>query len=236
MLQRFSKLISASGMAAALAAGSLPKPAAADTQSTINTLLGAAAVIGGIILYNNYEHKRQAANTIVGYTRNGGTIYGDGRIVMPNGQTIYPNSNGQYPWGQYAYYNPQGSGYTYDYNRTGQYDNTHRHNLAWARSHRVVQSQVQYVQPQARYVQPQARYQQSNTYTHPQYQQHTQYQHAQTHIVQPQAHNVQPQAHYVQPQAHTMQQQNRGNAQHAHPQPPPNAQGHHDDQGGDHHH
>jgi hypothetical protein len=127
MLTRFSKLISATGMAAALAVTAVPKPAAADTQSTMNTLLGAAAVVGGIILYNNYQHKRQAANTIVGYTRNGGTVYGDGRIVMPNGQTIYPNSNGQYPWGQTAYYNPNASGYTYDTQRTGQYDRTHRH-------------------------------------------------------------------------------------------------------------
>jgi hypothetical protein len=127
MLHRISKLITAAGMAAALAVGSIPKPAAASTQSTLNTVLGAAAVIGGIILYNNYQHKRQAANNIVGYTRNGGTVYGDGRIVMPNGQTIYPNSNGQYPWGQTAYYNQNANGYTYDTQRTGQYDTTHRH-------------------------------------------------------------------------------------------------------------
>jgi hypothetical protein len=127
MLHRLSKLITAAGMAAALAVGSIPKPATASTQSTLNTLLGAAAVIGGIILYNNYQHKKQAANSIVGYTRNGGTVYGDGRIVMPNGQTIYPNSNGQYPWGQTAYYNQNASGYTYDTQRTGQYDTTRRH-------------------------------------------------------------------------------------------------------------
>lgn len=127
MLHRLSKLITAAGMAAALAVGSIPKPATASTQSTLNTLLGAAAVIGGIILYNNYQHKKQAANSIVGYTRNGGTVYGDGRIVMPNGQTIYPNSNGQYPWGQTAYYNQNASGYTYDTQRTGQYDATRRH-------------------------------------------------------------------------------------------------------------
>jgi hypothetical protein len=127
MLHRLSKLITAAGMAAALAVGSIPKPATASTQSTLNTLLGAAAVIGGIILYNNYQHKKQAANNIVGYTRNGGTVYGDGRIVMPNGQTIYPNSNGQYPWGQTAYYNQNASGYTYDTQRTGKYDTTHRH-------------------------------------------------------------------------------------------------------------
>jgi hypothetical protein len=129
MLHRISKLITAAGMAAALAVGSIPKPAAASTQSTLNSVLGAAAVIGGLILYNNYQHKRQAANSIVGYTRNGGTVYGDGRIVMPNGQTIYPNSNGQYPWGQTAYYNQNANGYTYDTQRTGQYDTTHRHTM-----------------------------------------------------------------------------------------------------------
>jgi hypothetical protein len=127
MFQRLSKAITAAGMAAALAVGAVPKPAAADTQSTLTTLAGAAALIGGLILYNNYQHKRQAANSVVGYTRNGGTVYGDGRIVMPNGQTIYPNSNGTYPWGQTAYYNPNASGYAYDTQRTGQYDTTHRH-------------------------------------------------------------------------------------------------------------
>lgn len=72
-----AKIITATGMAAALALGMIPKPAAASTQSTVNTILGAAALIGGIVLYNNYEHKEQAANSVVGYTRNGGTVYGD---------------------------------------------------------------------------------------------------------------------------------------------------------------
>lgn len=150
MLHRLSKLVTAFGMAAALAAGSIPKPAAADTQSTINTALGAAAVIGGIILYNNYQHKKQAANTVVGYTRNGGTVYGDGRIVMPNGQTIYPNSNGTYPWGQTAYYNQNASGYTYDTQRTGRYDTTHRHGygMRGAVQHPVPVARI----PQNRYV------------------------------------------------------------------------------------
>lgn len=88
---------------------------------------GALALIGGIILYNNYQHKRQAANSIVGYTRNGGTVYGDGRIVMPDGTVIYPGRNGAYAWGQPAYYMPNASGYNYDYGRTGEYDRTHRH-------------------------------------------------------------------------------------------------------------
>ena len=130
MIKRLQKMVVAGGSAAMLATGALaavPQPAAAQSQGTINTLLGAAALIGGLIIYNNYEHRQQAANTIVGYTRNGGTIYGDGRIVMPNGQTIYPNSNGQYPWGQGAYYTNNANNYQYDYNRSGQYDKTHRH-------------------------------------------------------------------------------------------------------------
>jgi len=122
-------------MAAALAVGSVPKPASADTQSTLTTLAGAAALVGGLILYNNYQHKRQAANAIVGYTRNGGTVYGDGRIVLANGQTVYPNSNGTYPWGQTAYYNPNANGYAYDTQRTGEYDTTHRHGRGHAYGH-----------------------------------------------------------------------------------------------------
>jgi hypothetical protein len=115
--------------AAVFATGSAPRPAAANTSTTLTTIAGAAAVVGGIILYNNYQHKRQAANQVVGYTRNGGSILGDGRIVMPNGQTYHPNSNGQYSWGQYAYYTNRfnTSNVIYDQNRSGQYDRMHRH-------------------------------------------------------------------------------------------------------------
>ena len=128
MLQRLYKATLAFAIAASLVAGPLlAQPASASTGSTYTMIEGALALIGGIILYNNYEHKKQAANRIVGYTRNGGTVYGDGRIVMPDGATIYPGRNGQYPWGQYAYYNPNAGGYTYDYNRTGRYDRTNRH-------------------------------------------------------------------------------------------------------------
>ena len=124
-----SKLAVIALAASIFATGTPPRQVAAQSQGTITTLLAAAAVIGGIVLYNNYVHKKQAANAVVGYTRNGGTIYGDGRILMPNAQTIYPNANGQYPWGQYAYYQPQANTteYAYDYQRTGEYDQTQRH-------------------------------------------------------------------------------------------------------------
>ena len=129
MLSKLSKIAMTAGASASIFTGAMvsaPKPASADTTST---LLTAAAAVGALVLYNNYQHKRQQANTIVGYTGNGGTIYGDGRIVMPNGQTVYPNANGQYPSGGYAYWSPNAStnNYTYDYNRTGQYDQTRRH-------------------------------------------------------------------------------------------------------------
>lgn len=127
MLKRISTAILAFALTASLTAGPLARPASASTGSTYTLIEAGLALIGGIILYNNYQHKRQAANTIVGYTRNGGTVYGDGRIVMPDGTVIYPGRNGVYPWGQAAYYQPNATGYAYDYDRTGMYDRTHRH-------------------------------------------------------------------------------------------------------------
>jgi hypothetical protein len=63
-------------------------------QSTMTIALGALAVAAGIILYNNSQHKAVAANTVVGYTRDGGVVYGDGRIVYPNNITAYATNNG----------------------------------------------------------------------------------------------------------------------------------------------
>ena len=94
MFHRLHTLIVATGVTATLTAGAIaPRPASADTTSTVLT---AAAVIGAVILYNNYQHKRAAANVPVGYTRNGGVVLGDGRVVMPNGEVYYPGSNGDY--------------------------------------------------------------------------------------------------------------------------------------------
>ena len=123
-ISRFAIIVAAAAM---LGIGALPKPAAAQTLNTI--LSAVVAAMGQQTLYGNYQNTQQPASTIVGYTQNGGTIYGNGRIVMPNGQTFYPNSNGRYSSGQYAYYSPKANpkSYTYDYKRTGQFDRTHRH-------------------------------------------------------------------------------------------------------------
>jgi len=122
-IERLPKIAVASLAAVAISMSAIPKPAQAQSQGTINTILGAVAAVGGIILYNNYVHKRQAANTVVGYTQYGGQVYGDGRIVTPNGQTIYPNANGQYSNGGYTYYAPQANynQYRYDRERSGRY-------------------------------------------------------------------------------------------------------------------
>ncbi|MBC5825634.1 MAG: hypothetical protein GIW99_01990 [Candidatus Eremiobacteraeota bacterium] len=76
------------------------RPALAETagqRSTRNIVLGGLAVVTGIILYNNYEHKKVAHDTIVGRTRDGGVVYADGRVVYPNGQVVYTSNNGRTP-------------------------------------------------------------------------------------------------------------------------------------------
>jgi hypothetical protein len=100
MLGNISKFFVAAGAAATIATGALiPAPAAASTQDTINTILDAAAIVGGIVLYNDFAQEQQA-DVVCGYTTNGGRVYGDGRIVMPDGRVFYP---GQYNGGQYVY-------------------------------------------------------------------------------------------------------------------------------------
>ncbi|TAM58005.1 hypothetical protein EPN52_11860 [bacterium] len=84
-------------LAIALLLGAIA-PSQAETtgaRSTRNIILGAVAATTAIVLYNNYHHKQLAHNTVVGYTRNGGTVYADGRVVYPNGQTYYLSNNGQ---------------------------------------------------------------------------------------------------------------------------------------------
>jgi hypothetical protein len=135
-MQGFSKFMLATGAAAAVTTSAMiPRPASADTTST---LLTAAAAIGAIVLYSNYQHKQAAANAIVGYTPNGGTVYGDGRVVMPNGQTYYPNANGQYNYGGGYNQNPYGNGaavqndYPGNGNYNGSYNGNYNGNAAYA--------------------------------------------------------------------------------------------------------
>jgi hypothetical protein len=74
---------------------SAAQPAKADTASTVDTIIGAAAVIAGIAISQNVAHKQAQANTVVGTTPWGATVYADGHVVLPNGQSYYPGNVGQ---------------------------------------------------------------------------------------------------------------------------------------------
>jgi len=93
----FSKFFMTAGVAATITAGAIaPRPAAASTQDTIETILGAAALVGGIVMYDNYES--QQADAVCGYTANGGTVLCNGEIVMPDGTIFYPGQYDGGPW------------------------------------------------------------------------------------------------------------------------------------------
>jgi hypothetical protein len=78
MSSKFKKFITATGAAAILATGSLavaPRPASADTTSTILT---AAAVVGGLVVLNNIENKNRAARWDNDHAYYGNGYYGNG--------------------------------------------------------------------------------------------------------------------------------------------------------------
>jgi hypothetical protein len=92
---RFTAAALLLGMLVAFA-GIVPQPARADgAASTRNIILGTAAAIAGVVIYNNIHHKQLAHDTVVGHTANGGTIYADGRVVYPNGDVLYTGRNGR---------------------------------------------------------------------------------------------------------------------------------------------
>jgi hypothetical protein len=93
----FPALLIAIALVASLAMSAI-RPAMAETAgqaSTRNIILGSVAAIAGIILYNNYQHKKAAANAIVGRTADGGVVYGNGQVVYPNGRVYYPSNDGR---------------------------------------------------------------------------------------------------------------------------------------------
>ncbi|HVA37004.1 MAG TPA: hypothetical protein VNJ51_05270 [Candidatus Dormibacteraeota bacterium] len=85
----------------ALLAGTMA-PSLADTagqRSTRNIVLGAAVLTAAIILYSDYQRRQAAGDDVVGYTRNGGVVYADGRVVFGNGTTLYLSTDGRTPCG-----------------------------------------------------------------------------------------------------------------------------------------
>ncbi len=66
----------------------------AGQRSTRNIILAATAVTLGIVLYENAQHAAVSANTVVGRTRDGGVVYGDGRMIYPGGMIVYASNDG----------------------------------------------------------------------------------------------------------------------------------------------
>jgi len=91
-----ARMVGAACMAATIAFGSTIRPAAADQAAvTRNTILGVAAAIALGVTAANVAHKDAVANTVEGYTPDGGAVYQDGHVVLPNGQSYYPGNYGQ---------------------------------------------------------------------------------------------------------------------------------------------
>ena len=121
--------LTASALVVTLGLSTMTQAKADGAASTRNILIGAAALVAGIAIEQNVAHKNARANSIQGYTRNGDTVYDDGRIVDRNGQTYYPGNNGQQvscdgqscvvtATGNDGYYGDSGSGYA----GNGRYD------------------------------------------------------------------------------------------------------------------
>jgi hypothetical protein len=93
-MKRLPIIITAAALSATLGLGSM-QPAKADQASTTETILAAAAAIAGIAISQNVAHKQQQAQTVVGRTAYGATVYADGHVVLPDGRSYYPGNYGQ---------------------------------------------------------------------------------------------------------------------------------------------
>lgn len=90
-----AKSLTAVALAGLLGFGSIAPASADQAAATRNEIFGAAALIAGIATAINVSHKDQVANTVLGDTADGATVYGDDRVVEPNGQSWYPNDHGR---------------------------------------------------------------------------------------------------------------------------------------------
>lgn len=111
-------------------------PAKADTSTTQNILIGAAAA-AAVFTGINVERKHQLATTVQGYLPDGSAVYQDGHVVSRNGVSWYPGNYGEtiacsnqmcqiqgnggnYGYGRYGY-SPYGSSAPYGYSAPQNY-------------------------------------------------------------------------------------------------------------------
>jgi hypothetical protein len=95
MKNKLAMMTAAALMTATLGLSNV-QPARADQAAvTRNTILGIAALVAGAVIAGNVSQKYATANTVEGYTRDGGTVYADGHVAYGNGSSYYPNDHGQ---------------------------------------------------------------------------------------------------------------------------------------------
>jgi hypothetical protein len=94
-MKRLSHSFIAAALAATFGLATIAPASADQAAATRNQILGAAALIAGIAIATNVSHKNAVASSVQGYTANGATVYGDGRVVEPNGQSFYPGNQNE---------------------------------------------------------------------------------------------------------------------------------------------
>lgn len=128
--------VQVTAMLAALAVGTasfagFAQPGSAETLS--NIILGTLAANAQNVIFNPIPQGQIAPNTVIGRTRDGGTVYSDGRVIYPNGDVLYTsNGNGQ-PCSYVNTYNRCANpGVYYPRKYNGQ---NHGHHYGWYKHH-----------------------------------------------------------------------------------------------------
>jgi hypothetical protein len=94
-MNKLSTSITALALAAGFSLATIAPASADQAAATRNEILGGLALIAGIATAVNVSNKNAQANTVEGYTRDGGTVYADGHVVLPDGQSYYPGNENQ---------------------------------------------------------------------------------------------------------------------------------------------
>jgi hypothetical protein len=94
-MNKLTTSITALALAAGFSFATIAPASADQAAATRNEILGGLALIAGVATAVNVSNKNAKANTVQGYTPNGGTVYQDGHVVLADGQSYYPGNQNQ---------------------------------------------------------------------------------------------------------------------------------------------
>jgi hypothetical protein len=94
-MNKLTTSITALALAAGFSFATIAPASADQAAATRNEILGGLALIAGVATAVNVSNKNAKANTVQGYTPNGGTVYQDGHVALPDGQSYYPGNQNQ---------------------------------------------------------------------------------------------------------------------------------------------